>query len=296
MKTLNQFKKRQMVSMLCAAPLLLGSTFLQAAEMAAAEAPVASPWSFNATLATQYVTRGFNNSLGSPVIQGGVDYVHPSGFNAGFWLSTLSNEFVQGSWAETDYYAGYTKSFGDLSIGAQIYYYIYPNGKFVYNGDKTQAYSKGVSYDYGEIVPTLSYKWFTAKYWYTYTKDYFGANDVSYFTTASTGARNSRGSSYIDLNANIPLDNGFNLIAHYGYQNVKNFEDVNWADGKIGVTKTFENGWSASLLATTVWSKRTENIYGAGYTFDWTKYDINGNGSTSNPVKDSLTLSVTKTF
>jgi len=300
MKALNWVTNCHVLSALCAAPILLSCTFASAEEATtpatgatpaavvapAAEAPV-SPWSFNLTFATQYVTRGFSNSLGGPVVQGGVDYTHPSGFNAGFWMSTLSNEFVQGSWAETDYYAGYTKSFGDLNIGAQIYYYIYPNGKFVYDGSVPRQ-----SYNYGELVPTLSYKWFSAKYWYTYTKDYFGVNDATMFTT---GRGHSRGSGYLDLNANIPLTNGFTLQAHYGYQNVENFERINWSDGKIGITKSFDNGWSASVAATKVWTRTTDNIYGAGYKYDWTKYTVNG-VNTYNPIRDTITVSVTKAF
>lgn len=261
------------------------------AEASNALAPVAnepaSPWSFNITAASQYVTRGFSNSKGNPVIQGGLDYVHPSGFNFGFWMSTLSDEFVQGSWAETDYYAGYTKAFGDVNIGAQIYYYIYPNGKFVYDGSV-----KGQSYNYGEFVPTLNYKWFTAKYWYTYTRDYFGVNDTSMFTT---GRGHSRGSGYLDLNGNFDLGKGYALQLHYGHQAVKNFERINWSDGKVGVTKSFDGGWLAGIAVTKVWTQTTDNIYGAGYTYDWSKYNATGQDQ-FNPIKSTVTFSLSKYF
>ena len=258
-----------------------------AAAPAVAEAAPVSPWSFNVTLASQYVTRGFSNSKGEPVIQGGVDYVHPSGFNVGFWMSTLSDKFVQGSWAETDYYAGYTKAFGDLNVGAQIYYYIYPNGKFVFDGSV-----KGQSYNYGEFVPTLNYKWFTAKYWYTYTRDYFGVNDATMFTT---GRGHSRGSGYLDLNTNFDLGHGYALQAHYGHQKVENYERINWSDGKIGITKSFDGGWTAGVAASKVWSRTTDNIYGAGYTFDWAKYNATGKDQ-FNPITDTVIFSVTKVF
>lgn len=258
----------------------------KAAEQVAEAAP-ASPWSFNFTLASQYVTRGFSNSKGNPVVQGGVDYVHPSGFNFGFWMSTLSDKFVQDSWAETDYYAGYTKSFGDLSIGTQIYYYIYPNGKFVYDGSV-----KGQSYNYGELVPTLTYKWFSAKYWYTYTKDYFGVNDTTMFTT---GRGHSRGSGYLDLNSNFDLGKNFALQVHYGHQTVKNFERINWSDAKVGITKSFDGGWLAGVALTKVWTDTTDNIYGAGYTYDWEKYNATGRDQ-FNPIKSTVIFSLTKYF
>lgn len=258
----------------------------EAAAPAEADAPV-SPLSFNLTLASQYVTRGFSNSKGEPVLQGGVDYTHPSGFNVGYWMSTLSDKFVQGSWAEMDFYGGYTKAIGDVNVGAQLYYYIYPNGKFVYDGSVP-----GQSYNYGEFVPTFNYKWFTAKYWYTYTKDYFGVNDTSMFTT---GRGHSRGSGYLDLNTNFELGQGFAWQLHYGHQTVKNFERINWSDGKIGITKTFDGGWTAGLAATKVWTRTTDNIYGAGYTFDWAKYNATGKDQ-FNPITGTVILSVTKTF
>lgn len=274
-----------------AAPLQPGVEELAAGTSAAPAAPEAagevSPWSFNLTLASQYVTRGFNNSKGNPVVQGGVDFVHSSGFNAGFWMSTLSDKFVQGSWAETDFYAGYTKSFGDINIGAQIYYYIYPNGKFVYDGSV-----RGQSYNYGELVPTFNYKWFTAKYWYTYTKDYFGVNDTSMFTT---GRGHSRGSGYLDLNGNFDLGKGYALQVHYGYQNVRNFEKINWSDAKIGLTKSFDGGWLAAVAATKAWSDTTDNIYGAGYTYDWKKYNATSKDE-FNPIAGTVTFSLTRYF
>ncbi len=300
MNALGWVGNARVVGALCAAPILFSCTFASAEEVAApatevapvavaapaAEAPV-SPWSFNLTFATQYVTRGFSNSLGGPVVQGGVDYTHPSGFNAGFWMSTLDSEFVQGSWAETDYYAGYTKAFGDLNVGAQLYYYIYPKGKFVFDGSVN-----GQSYNYGEFVPTLNYKWFTAKYWYTYTKDYFGVNDATMFTT---GRGHSRGSGYLDLNGVFPLGNGFALLTHYGHQKVENYERINWSDGKIGISKSFDNGWSTAVAATKVWTKTTNDIYGAGYKFDWSRYTVD-NVNFANPISDTVTLSVTKAF
>lgn len=279
----------------CAALALFNYTAAQAEDAAvtaaapAAEAVApASPWSFNLTLASQYVTRGFSNSKGKPVLQGGVDYVHPGGFNAGFWMSTLSDEFVGNSWAETDYYVGYTKAIGSVNIGAQLYYYIYPNGEFEYDGTV-----KRQSYDYGEFVPTFNYKWFTAEYWYTYTKDYFGVNDVTMFTS---GRGHSRGSGYLDLNVNHDLGNGLALQVHYGHQKVANFERTNWSDAKLGVSKSFDGGWTATVETTKAWSRTTDNIYGAGYTFDWSKYTVNPATGTFDPIKTAVVFSVTKVF
>jgi len=254
---------------------------------AAAAAPP-SAWSFNVTLASQYISRGFSNSRGKPVLQGGVDYVHPGGFNAGFWMSTLSDQFVQGSWAETDWYVGYTRAFGELHLGAQVYYYVYPGGRFVYDGSV-----RGQRYDYGELVPTLGYRWLTVKYWYTYTKDYFGSNDATLFTT---GRGHSRGSGYLDVNVNRDLVDGLSLQLHYGHQKVAHFERIDWSDAKIGVTKSLPAGWSAALAATKAWSRRTDDFYGAGYTFDWTRYAVSPALRPFDPIKTTVVLSATKVF
>lgn len=297
MNALGWVKNHQMVGALCVTPVLLCSAYsyaedaaapaveaapsAEAAPAAEAEAP-ASPWSANLTIANQYVTRGFSNSLGDPVIQGGVDYTSPTGFNVGYWMSTLNSRFVQGSWAEMDFYAGYTKSFGDLNVGAQIYYYIYPDGKFIY--DKTLP-NVNVSYNYGEFVPTLSYKWFSAKYWYTYTKNYFGINNDSMFTT---GRGSSRGSGYLDLNVNYDLGDGYGFIGHYGHQEVKSFEFANWHDAKIGVTKTLGgpfSAWTATLAVSKVWTDY------AG----WKSYDIDAS-KISDPIKGTVIFSLGRTF
>jgi uncharacterized protein (TIGR02001 family) len=282
----NELPQRRHVA--CIALLVLDCTLARAQDAAATVAAPASPWSANVTLASQYISRGFSNSRGKPVLQGGVDYAHPSGFNAGFWMSTLSDEFVQHSWAETDYYVGYTKALGGVNIGAQLYYYVYPNGEFVYDGSVP-----GQSYNYGEFVPTFNYKWFTAKYWYTYTRDYFGVNDATSFTS---GRGHSRGSGYLDLNVNYDLGKGVALQGHYGHQEVVNFERINWSDARIGASKSLAGGWTATVAVTKAWSRTTEDFYGAGYTFDWSKYTVNPASATFNPIKTAVVFSVTKLF
>ena len=286
MNAFNEFPRHRQVA--CIALIVLHCTRAHAQEAAASAAAPASPWSANLTIASQYVSRGFSNSRRKPVLQGGFDYVHPGGFNAGFWMSTLSDKFVQHSWAETDYYVGYTKAFGDLNIGAQLYYYVYPNGSFVYDGSVPAQ-----SYNYGEFVPTFNYKWFTAKYWATYTKDYFGVNDATLFTT---GRGHSRGSGYLDLNVNCDLGKVFSVQGHYGHQDVVNFERINWSDAKLGVSKGLGEGWTAAVAATKAWSRKTENIYGAGYTYDWSKYTVDPANGTINPISTAVVFSMTKLF
>jgi uncharacterized protein (TIGR02001 family) len=44
----------------------------------------------SATLASDYVYRGYSKSRGNPVLQGNLDYGHESGFYGGLWVSQVS--------------------------------------------------------------------------------------------------------------------------------------------------------------------------------------------------------------
>jgi hypothetical protein len=66
-------------------------------------------------------------------------------------------------------YTGYSRSFGDLTVGTKVAYYYYP-------GAKTTADTGNTRFDYGEIIPEISYGPLSVKYAITYTQDYFGNN------------------------------------------------------------------------------------------------------------------------
>lgn len=42
-----------------------------------------SPYSANVTFASQYISRGFQQTWGKPALQGGLDYANPNGFLSG---------------------------------------------------------------------------------------------------------------------------------------------------------------------------------------------------------------------
>lgn len=246
------------------------------------EPAAAPPLSANVTLTSQYVSRGWRQTWGKPALQGGFDYAHPSGFFAGTWMSSVSNRFIENGTVEWDLYAGYSQTVGDVGYGVTAYYYVYPGAKMAF---------ADVRYDYGEIVPSISYKFLTVKYWLTYTRDYFGFNDETLGTTARTGDRHSRGSGYLDVNANFDLGSGYGLLLHYGQQNVRGFSFANWRDAKIAVSKSFDGGWSATLAFTKAWDK--DDLF-ERYTTG--AVDSSGHIDTSNPLKNTVFVSVTRTF
>ena len=216
---------------LCAAIL---STFATSA-VAQTAAP-ASPHSFsgNLTLASDYRFRGISQTFRLPTIQGGFDYSHSSGFYAGNWNSNVSgNLFQNGAGLEMDVYAGYKfEPIKDFTADIGVLYYYYPGASIG---------TTGVKYNNGEIYVGGSYKWFSAKYSYGLT-DFFGLNARTapgYAFTALPPNGNSKGSSYIDLNANFEVAENTTLTLHAGRQTVRHYGRLNYTDYKVGIARDF---------------------------------------------------------
>jgi len=96
--------------------------------------------SFNASLVSDYVFRGFSFSDNGPALQGGADYSHDSGAYVGTWLSNYESEQDDGSLetdVEYDIYAGYWMEAGDLEIDLGLATYNYGEGGY----DTTEAYA-----------------------------------------------------------------------------------------------------------------------------------------------------------
>jgi len=75
------------------------------------------------TIASMYLWRGLNVSGFQPVMQSNVQYDHSSGMYVGTWFS---NEGALSSSYEIDLFAGYGGSTGDISYGAGLFGYYYP--------------------------------------------------------------------------------------------------------------------------------------------------------------------------
>lgn len=210
---------------LCVALLLSANAF--AAEDQAA--PAASALVVNATFASQYVSRGLRQSWGKPALQAGADYTDPSGFSLGTWMSSVSGRFVENATVEWDLYGGYTGTAGPVGYSAQVYY-LYPGAQYS---------ATATTYNYGELALGLSYKALYTKYMHTYTPEFFGIT-------------NARGTGYLDLGANVDLGSGHTLIVHLGNGRVagQGNEIWSWRDAKVGVSKAFSSGWSATAACT----------------------------------------------
>lgn len=253
---------------------LLGCAALAAPAAHAQTAPAgdaAATVSANATLASQYISRGFRQTWGKPALQAGLDYAHPGGWSLGTWASTVSDRYIQDATVEWDIYGGYSGTVGELGYSVLAYYYKYPGA--VYR-------ATGVRYDYGELSLGLSYKMLYAKYNRTVTPDFFGIV-------------NARGTGYLDVGANVDLGHAWTLNLHAGNGRVAGAGNAmwNWRDAKAGVTRTFDGGWSLSGAVTRAW--------GATDAYDHYTLGIPnaaGQFDTSNPAAATFVLAVSKTF
>lgn len=180
----------------------------------------------NAGIASQYVFRGLTQTDGKPAVQGGFDYSHSSGFYFGTWMSNSSWYTDQNAGVasapvalsspgsvgppylpyrsnsanlEWDFYGGYKNTFAmdwNYDLGLLEFYYpgIYDNLGAYRQPNTTEVYAQ------------IGYRWLSFKYSKAISTYFFGVNE-------------SKGTSYSDLSAAIPIQNtGLKLQAHVGRQ------------------------------------------------------------------------------
>lgn len=197
----------------------------------AADAPAVSV-SGSAAIVSDYRYRGMSQTYKKPAVQVGVDLGLPAGFYAGFWGSSISNDALFNTslvGLESDFFGGYTYTVNDdLSFDAGVLYVYYP----------TTTGNSGINTT--ELHIAASYKWLTAQYNIN-TSKYYGMYD-------------SKGTSYIQLDAHYPLTDKLTLDAHVGHQMFKGSQldgtsnsDNNYTDWSLGATYSLPQDWAVSL-------------------------------------------------
>jgi len=187
-------------------------------------------FSGNLTIGSDYRFRGFSQTDYQPTIQGGVDFAHKSGFYLGNWNSNVSSSLYNGAPIEMDFYGGWKTSFEGFGLDVGVIYYYYP-GTGEYNPDfKAKNFEAYIGGSYGPV---------SLKYFYSFT-DFFGLKGPGVDT---------KGSQYLDLTGTFDVGGGFGIVAHAGYQKVKNYkqlggiDDAVW-DYKLGGTYDIAgSGW-----------------------------------------------------
>lgn len=206
-----------------------------AAALACAALPAAAATSGSVALTTDYLFRGVSQTNQKPAVQAGIEYAHDSGFYVGAWgsnVSWLSDTVVVGddisNSLELDAYLGYRGKAGELfsyDVGVLTYYYpgSFPSG---FNSPNTTEVYLG-----GTLAPSETVS-IGLKYSYAVT-DLFGYAD-------------SDGSGYLDANLNWTFQPGWTLNLHGGKQWIESNKAFEYTDWKLGVTKSFDNGFSVA--------------------------------------------------
>jgi len=207
--------------------LALTATFGAVAHAQQADPTPEHTFTGNVALVSDYRFRGISQTFGKPAIQGGFDYAHSSGFYVGNWNSNVSGvQYPGGASLEMDFYGGYKfEPMPDLTGDIGLLYYYYPGATIGTTGEK---------FDNTEIYFAATYKWFSAKYSYG-VSDFFGLNS----TTAFAPRGGSKGSGYLDLNANFEVAEKTTLSFHVGHQKVKNYAEFDYTDYKAGIARDF---------------------------------------------------------
>jgi uncharacterized protein (TIGR02001 family) len=258
--------------------ILAAAVFAAFATSASAQQP-ASEHTFtgNVSLVSEYRFRGISQTFKKPAIQGGFDYAHASGLYIGNWNSNVSGaQFPQGGGIEMDVYGGYKfEPVKDVTADIGLLYYYYPGARVAGTGEK---------FDNAEIYFGASYKWFSAKYSYGLT-DYFGLKNETagaYAFTALPTRGDSKGSGYLDLNANFEIAPKTVLALHAGHQTVEHYGELSYTDYKIGVTRDY--GFATVGLAI------------VGTDADKAYYKVNNGSKTKETGSTTAVLSLSKTF
>jgi uncharacterized protein (TIGR02001 family) len=224
-------KARFSKALLCAAAAL---PFALPAPAAAADPEYT--FSGNLTIGSDYRFRGFTQTDYQPTIQGGIDFAHKSGFYLGNWNSNVSSDVFNGAPIEMDFYGGWKTEIHGFGLDLGVIYYYYP-GSGEYTPDfKPKNFEAYIGGSYGPV---------SLKYFYSFT-DFFGLNSGA---LGLPGDVDTKGSQYFDLSGNFGVADGITLVAHVGYQNVKNYQALggpgdNVWDYKLGATwDIMGSGW-----------------------------------------------------
>lgn len=198
----------------------------------------------NVGVVSNYVFRGLTATWDKPALQGGVDYAHADGWYAGVWGSNVSGKQMADGWLELDGYGGFNGKFNpDWSWTLGVIGYLYPGAN--YNDANPPIGNQ--SYNTVEVNAGVGYKWVSTKVSVALT-DFMGVNQK----TGYNG--DSKGTSYWDLTANVPLpeetfSKGVTLPLHVGRTHYTtdlgaNKLDLDYTDYKVGISKAIDGGWS----------------------------------------------------
>ncbi len=244
----------------------------------------------NVTLVSNYIWRGITQTFDKPALQAGGELEHRSGLYLGAWASNVSEKWVPGSNLETDIYAGYRASIGDVNADLGLVYVYYPGGNYskALGGNVFASSSPNTA----EASLGLTYKILSVKYGRTLTPFYGWAVNNSapgvFSSVDSTAGVNgsTRGSQYGEVSLKQDLDDGWGISGLAGHQWIANSTHLDWSYFRLGISKSISGGWGAALFYSWTTNPPAFQSYGS----------LTGNGQTANVASSKVFLSITRDF
>tara|TARA_R110002096_G_scaffold99108_7_gene219805 strand:+ start:4922 stop:5692 length:771 start_codon:yes stop_codon:yes gene_type:complete len=182
----------------------------------------AGDWTANAGFSNNYLWRGLTQTTNDPVISGGIDYAHDSGFYIGTWVANVKYDNGVGANSsgdafsyEHDIYLGYAGEYNNVS---------YDFGWLYYN------YDEQADFDFSEIYGSLGYMGFTVGAYllvHTEADEEQGiANGIGRDYDSDFGS-----TYYVYGDYSHEIANGVELGLHIGYHDGDFVDQFNFANG-----------------------------------------------------------------
>ncbi|MBD25855.1 MAG: hypothetical protein CMG46_12780 [Candidatus Marinimicrobia bacterium] len=177
-------------------------------------------FSGNVSVGTDYVFRGYSQTLAEPTLQGGLDWDSGFGIYAGMWGSNVNFGDADNAHVEMDFYAGYAGEVDAFSYDVGFLYYMYPGASNTLKYDFWELYGS-VGYDFGPAAVSAGLAW---------TPDNFGGtNDALYYSAGIS----------------VPVADVLSFDANIGYYDFTG--GGNFADWNIGTTLNVYDVFDADL-------------------------------------------------
>ncbi|KAB2900329.1 MAG: hypothetical protein F9K35_07075 [Burkholderiaceae bacterium] len=231
--------------------LALPSTRAQGLDAAAASGSDFH-WNGSVGIVTDSRERGLSNSAGRPAARASIEWLHASGAFAELELLSISkHQYPQGlgmrmqaaggyRWGDPDgwhYEAGgqYSRFPGSTLKGGSGYHLVLdPEGGDIIDATLIPAQTSPTT---AELFGRISYQNLSVRYYHTVSRNFYGigTNTVcpaipdfeASFECFQGGARNTRGSGYLEWAYLHRLSKAASLELRLGYQRVRNFHDFN---------------------------------------------------------------------
>ena len=170
---------------------------------------VAGDWTANASFSNNYLWRGLTQTENEPVVSGGIDYAHESGFYVGTWVANVEYSGGDRFSYEHDIYLGYAGEYSGFS---------YDIGWLYYN------YDESAEYDFSELYASLGYGGFSVTAWILVHAERDSIVDPTYDFDFGDAF-------YLQADYAYEIKDGLELGLHVGYHDGDWVDEFNFADG-----------------------------------------------------------------